>query len=85
MEVTPEMIEAVRLHEKTERNRQAEEYRRREEKQTRLRAGALAQARTVVGGLTEETFTTLQDIFSDYLQELSTTGDLRNNPLRCYV
>lgn len=74
MEVTPEMIEAVRLHELAERDRQALENtrdyeRRQKERNERQRAGALAQARTVLPDLTEEQFTTLADIFSEYVHD----------------
>jgi len=74
MEVTPEMIKAVRAHENAEEQRKTAEYRaerlrRDRERQERLKAGAMAQVRTFIGGLTEETFEKLEEVFDDYLRE----------------
>lgn len=74
MEVTPEMVEAVRLHEAAERKReelawQDRRLREQRDREQRLRTGALAQARMVLPDLTEKQLTTLEDIFYEYLQQ----------------
>jgi hypothetical protein len=74
MEITPEMIAAVKAHEAAEQKRKEEEYRderirKQRERDARLKTGALAQARTVAPYLTEDQFGNLEDIFYEYLQE----------------
>lgn len=75
MEVTNEMIEAVRLHQAAEQRRKEEEWRqerirKQSEAERRLRAGALAQARTVLPDLTEEQFGILEDVYNKFLHDL---------------
>ncbi len=76
MEITPEMIKAVKEHQAAEEKREKEEYDRRyrqrqQEWEDRLTAMALAAARKVVPDLTRAQFSELEDVFSGYLRELN--------------
>jgi hypothetical protein len=75
VEVTPEMIEAVRVHQENiaeeKRRRWREERAKRQRAfEEKIRAKYLPQAQQIVPGLTIEQFTDLEDLFYSEHYEL---------------